>query len=233
MAEAAVTVSDYDSCVTLVEQAPEDAEQAAASWAGAGGGAAAAHCRALALAELGAPVRAAEVLTALAAEAPDLPDATRGTILLQAGELLLGAGRLEAAAAQAREAAAFVPGPEAHELSARIRAERGDWAGTVADLDRAIAETPNGAAPNPALLVLRASAQRRLNRLLAARDDAEQARTLAPGDPAVWLELGSIRAALGQRDGARRAFAEVLRLAPDDPIADAARARIQALEAGG
>jgi len=225
----AADLRDYSACVDLVVRAPEAAEQAALAWADRGGGWGARHCRAMALVALGAERSAAEELVAIGSEAGDLPDPVRADMFEQAGEILLGLGAVEPAAEAVDRALNLAARPSGYELRARLAAERGDWGAALADLDRALAEGQ----PEPGRLILRASAKRRLGRLVAARDDAAWALELAPDDPAGWLEMGSIRAETGDRDGARAAFAEVLRLTPGGSLAEAARLRIQALETGG
>jgi tetratricopeptide (TPR) repeat protein len=213
-----------------VAEAPGEAEAAAARWEAQGGGAAARHCRAMALEALGAERAAAGLLMEIAAEARALPDRARAEMVLQAGELFLRLGALDAAGRAAEEALGLTGrAPGALAFRARLGAERGDWRGALADLDAALEGRPG----DPGLLVLRASAKRRLGRLVAAADDARWARELAPEDPEAWLETGTIRAARGDRPGARAAFLEAIRLAGDGPLARAARLRLQALEAGG
>ena len=85
----AFAVDDYDTCVAMIADDPARAEREAGDWARYGGGASARHCYALALIEVGAPLRAADELMATAAEEADLPDQARVDILVQAGEILI------------------------------------------------------------------------------------------------------------------------------------------------
>lgn len=227
------SVDSYEACLDLVSQNPALAESQAAEWARAGGGAAAGHCRALALMALGADLRAAELLVSIATDDRTLPERVRATLLVDAGELFLGLGRLDAGRAAAARALKLATDPRpALALSARLKAEAGDWQGAVGDLDGALASGP----PDAELLALRASARLKLGDKVAARSDLLWATEIAPDSPAVWLERGALAEAEGDRDAARAAWLKAIELdpdGPDGPAAEAARLRIQTLEAGG
>lgn len=232
-APAAQAVEDYDACVALAGSDPAKAESEAAAWRRAGGGAAAGHCQALALVALGADLRAAQLLVEIATDDRTIPESVRATMLVDAGELFLGQGALEAGQAAAARALRLVPGLRpALALAARLKAEAGDWTGAVTSLDAALAR----GAPDAELLALRASAQIRLGRLVAAKSDLLWATEVDPKAPVVWLERGNLAAAQGQADVARAAWLKAIELDrgnPDPAVADAARLRIQQLEAGG
>ena len=221
-------VEDYDACVALVENNPAGAEVAAGRWAAAGGGSAARHCRALALLAQGAERRAAELLVAIAVEDRTLPGAVRAEMLVDAGEIHLGLGDLDAADAAADRALKLAEDARpALTLSARVKAERGDWQGALDDLDHALAR----GAPEAGILVLRASARIHLGHLVAARADLEWAAELDPDHPALWLEKGALAAATGERAAARAAWLKAIELDRDGPVAAAARLRLQRMEA--
>lgn len=225
----AAAVTDYQTCVTLAGSDPERAEAEAARWAAAGGGSAARHCRALAMLALGADRSAAELLSAIAAEDRTLPAQVRADMLVEAGEIHLGLGDIEAGRAAAARALKLAPDPRpALTLSARLEAEAGNWQGAVAELDRALARGE----PSADILVLRASARRRLGQLVAARADLAWAEELAPDDPALWLERGALEADSGDRDAAREALLKAISLDREGPVAEAARLRLQRMEAG-
>jgi tetratricopeptide (TPR) repeat protein len=223
--------ASYEECLDLVKTNPALAETMAAAWGRAGGGAAAGHCRALALMALGADLRAAQVLVAVATEDRTIPDAVRATLLVDAGELFLGLGQIEAGQAVAQRALTLSPqAPRAAlTLSARLKAETGDWKGAAADLDGALAD----GAPDAELLALRAAARLRLGDRISARGDLAWAEELAPDSPTVWLERGALAEAEGDRNAARAAWLKAIDLDRDGPAGDAARLRIQKLEAGG
>jgi len=230
VAPPAGAVETYEDCLDLVAADPARAEAEAAAWAGAGGGAAAGHCRALALMALGADLRAAKLLTEIAIGDRGLPDEVRAGLLVDAGELYLGLGLLEAGREAASRAIRLAPEPRAAlALSARLKAEAGDWRRAIGDLDGALA----GGAPDAGLLVLRASARLKLGELVAARSDLLWAAELDPALPSLWLELGTLEAAAGAPDAARAAWTKAIALDRDGPVGAAARLRIQRMEAGG
>ena len=228
-ATPAQAVEDYDSCVALVESDPARAAVEARQWVDAGGGSAARHCRALALLAQGAERSAAELLAAIAAEDRTLPGQVRADMLVEAGETYLGLGELAAGRAAAERALKLASNQRpALTLMARLRAEAGDWQGAVADLERALAR----GAPDAGILVLRASARLHLGRRVAARADLEWAEELDPNYPPLWLERGALAAAEGDREAARAAWLKAIALDRDGPVAEAARLRLQRMEAG-
>ena len=206
------------------------AELMASKWRRAGGGAAAGHCQALALQALGADLRAAKLLTEVASDDRTIPDAVRAEMLIDAGELFLQNGVLEAADVAMRRALRLAPDPRAAlTLSARIKAERGDFQGAAGDLDGALA----GGEPDAELLALRASARRRLGQLDKARADLERATGLDAKSATVWLERGALEEAAGDKPAARAALLRAVDLDRDGPVGEAARLRMQLMEAGG
>lgn len=224
----AAAVGDYDACLALAADDPARAEVEAARWVAAGGGSAARHCRALALLGLGAGHRAAELMAGIAAEDRALHDQVRADMLVEAGRIWLGLGALEAGQAAVDRALKLAADPRpALVLSARLKAEAGDWPGAEAALERALAR----GAPDAGILVLRASARLRLGQLVAARADLAWAAELAPDDPALWLETGALEAAGGNRDAARAAWLKAIELDREGPVGAAARLRLQRMEA--
>jgi regulator of sirC expression with transglutaminase-like and TPR domain len=78
--------------------------------------------------------------------------------------------------------------------------------------------------------VLRSSARRAQQNLQGAKGDITQALLLEPENVEALAERGLIRAASGDRAGARKDFLEVLKLAPQGPAAASARREIEKLE---
>lgn len=228
-AAPAWAVESYDACVKMVERDPVTAEIEAGRWTAAGGGAAARHCRALALAAQGAERRAAELMTGIAVEDRTLPDQARAELMVEAGELYLALGDLDAGRAAVKRALKLATDPRpALVLAARLAAEAGDWQGAASDLEHALAR----GAPDAEILVLRAAARLHLGQLVAARADLAWAEELEPENAALWLEKGALAAAEGDRDAARAAWLRAIELDRDGPVAEAARLRLQRMEAG-
>lgn len=229
-ATPALAVEDYDSCVALIDKDPASAETEAGQWVAAGGGTPARHCRALALAAQGADRRAAELLSAIAADDRTLPGQVRAEMLVQAGELYLGLADIAAGRAAANGAMKLATDPRpVLVLSARLDAEAGDWQAAVGDLDRALARGE----PEAEILVLRAAARLHLHQAVAARADLAWAEELAPASPSLWLEKGALAAAEGDRATARAAWLKAIELdEPGGAVAAAARLRLQKMDTG-
>jgi tetratricopeptide (TPR) repeat protein len=220
----------YDDCVALVAANPAQAEVEADRWAQEGGGTPALHCRALALLAQGAGRRAAELMVRIATDDRTLPDEVRSEILIEAGEIFLGLGELDFVRSIAARALLLAREPRAAlTLSARLKAEQGNWLGAANDLDGALARGE----PDAGLLVLRASARRRLGDRVAARADLLWATEIAPDLASAWLERGALEEAGGDRDAARAAWLKAIDLDRDGAVGDAARLRLQRMDAGG
>lgn len=218
----------YDDCVVLVATDPVRAEREAIDWVRSEGGAPARHCQALALLAQGAEARAAALLVEIAATDRALPDTVRGDILVEAGEILLEIGALAEAERAAARGLHLSPGARgALTLAARVKAERGDWKGAIGDLDDALA----AGQPDPEILVLRASAQRRTGARVAARSDLIWAEELAPELPSLWLERGALAEDDGEKDEARGAYLKAIDLDRDGAVGAAARLRLQRMDA--
>jgi len=220
----------YDDCVALAKTDPAKAELEAQRWIRAGGGSAARHCRALALLGLGANSSAARLLVDIAATDRSLPDEVRAQMLVEAGEIFLELDAVAPSRAAVDQALRLAKDKRpAMALSARLKAETGDWSGAVSDLDAALSQGE----PDAELLVLRASARRHLGERRVAGADLQQAEKLAPKLPALWLERGALALESGQPDAARADWVQAIELDRDGPVGEAARLRIQRLEADG
>jgi tetratricopeptide (TPR) repeat protein len=231
---ASATAGPYDDCVALIATDAAQAEVDAYRWEQAGGGAPAQHCRALALLEQGAERRAAELMVKIATDDRTLPDEVRSEMLVEAGEIYLGIGDIGFGQSAASRALLLAREPRAAlALSARLKAAQGDWQGAANDLDGALARGE----PDAELLVLRASARLRLGQRVAARSDLLWATEIAPDMASVWLERGVLEAAGdggdASRDAARAAWLKAIELDRDGVVGEAARLRLQRMEAGG
>ena len=218
----------YDDCIVLVANDPEKAAVEAERWSRADGGAPARHCQALALLAQGAETQAADLMIEIAATERTLPDEVRGTILVEAGEILLDTGALDAANRAASRALSLVQNPRGPlTLSARVKAERDDWQGAVSDLDRALAAGD----PDAEILVLRASAQRQMGAHVAARSDLLWATELDPALPSLWLERGALAEETGAKDEARAAYLKAIDLDREGAVGATAQLRLQRMDA--
>ena len=222
----------YRDCLKLVARDPDQAFDESIAWRGNGGGAAARHCEALALVELGLFGDAAIRLGDLA----DAPDAggpeDRADLLAQAGNAWLLAGSGENAVVALDAALTLTPGdPVLLADRARAHAAAGNYGAADADLSQVLALVPASAD----VLVLRAAARRHTGDHDAAAEDISRALSLAPEDPFALVERGALRLARGDDAGARADWVAVARLVgdvdPDNPYAAALKDARKGLEA--
>lgn len=217
----------YDRCLAQAKADPQAAYATALDWFDKGGGLPARHCAALALLGLSAYDEAAARLEALAAEVPDQRADLRIGLLAQAAQAWLSSGRAERAARLQTLAI------DARPDDAQLRADRAvtrisldDFWAAIDDLDIAIDLAPD----EPEFLLYRASAYRYLGVADLARDDVDRALALDPNSPEAWLERGILDSLAGETSTARRAWIKVLEIGAEGPTADAARARLEALD---
>lgn len=225
--DGAAQAGIYDACLAQARVAPEEAYTAALDWHAAGGGLPARHCAAVALLGLGAHDEAATRLETLATEVPDSRPDLRLGLLAQAAQAWLISGRAQRA--EALQTLAVDARPDDPQLRADRAVSRltlGRYWAAIDDLDIALTLTPE----DPELLLYRASAYRYLEVPDLARDDVDRALALDAGHAAAWLERGILDRMTGDTQAARRAWIKVLELSPDGAVADAARARLEALD---
>lgn len=217
---------DYDICLELAADAPQNALDYAQSWLEESGNKslAAIHCKALALSGLGRDEEAAEALSAVALGMDAAPKPDRAEAYAQAADGWLIAGNLKRARAAIDQALALDPIVDHLMARAGIRAAAKDWAGVRDDTSEVLAEAPT----SPDALALRATAMRNLGEPQVALEDATRAVEIAPHNLNALLERGRSKAALLDMTGARADWKQVVALATDmgrtdDPRAAAAR----------
>lgn len=192
---AASDGSRYTRCTGLVASQPQLAYNQASSWRADGGGAAAMHCQALALLQLGQPHRAAGVLDA-AAQALDALPAAAADLHAQAGNAWLLGGDASRAVARFTWALDRLP-PSAPARSdvlidrARSHAVLEDKPRTLADLSAAHALAPK----NAGILLLRAELYLSLGATATAQADLAAAKLL-PLDADNTILQGKLQARL-------------------------------------
>jgi len=216
----------YDACMTLARDKPEQGFDRAIAWRGLGGGDAAEHCAATALIGLGQYADAAARLEALAARNKKGPRIKAGLLAHAARAWLLG-GKSQRAEGVLTAALKMTP-DDAALLVDRAEAKAGqkNYPGAVDDLTEAIRRDDRRADA----YVFRATAYRFLDNLALAEADAEKALALEPGHVEGRLERGILRRLKGDDAGARQDWLAVLRLSPNAPAADAARANLEAMD---
>lgn len=221
----ALSLPEYRACIAKAVKTPDAALNDAQAWSARGGGAAANLCAALALFTLKDFVGAARRFEA-AAQNPADPADVRAGVLGEAGNswLLARQGRN----AEAVLTAGLRLAPENVELwvdRARARAMLRNWAGADADLTGALAR-----AKRSDIYLLRATTRRALNRMADARKDIDWAIYLDPRNAQAYVERGSLKLIVGDKQGARRDWLQVLLITPNGPAGDEARRRIEDLE---
>lgn len=216
----------YRACIALTYRDPRQAITAAETWAKRGGGPAARHCAAMALLEAKQYVSAAEQLETLAASLPADHYPSPGDLLAQAANVWLLGGRPNLALQAIDLALQYDPDKAAFLVDrGRIRADLGDHAAALVDLDRALALDGH----DDDAAAFRANALRHLGRLEEAVAAAERAVDLNPGNPSARLERGILRQQLGDGAGAVSDWRQIVEEHGGTPAADAAQARLQQL----
>ncbi len=224
----------YKRCLDQVLTDPDAAFDIGLAWRDQGGGAPAKHCIALALIELGHYGEAAVRLETLA-KAPDAGDtALRVQILSQAGNAWLleeQAERAISALTAGIDLAATDPNAPVDATAliydrARAHALIERWPETAADLTVVLERQPR----SPSARVLRATARRHLGDIAAASDDIAAVLHASPEDAAALIERGLQASAQGDKDNARRDWAQAAVAGEGTPLADAARDLIARLD---
>ena len=124
------------------------------------------------------------------------------------------------------------------------RAQDGDWAGALADLDRALSEADQGldvkgqALGDPgfgrvAILVTRGAVKAQLGDLAGAEQDFTRAIELDPGSATAWFNRGTARQRQGNIAGAIADGERYLELAPGSSQAPVVRRELALLRARG
>ncbi|MDA1101758.1 MAG: tetratricopeptide repeat protein [Proteobacteria bacterium] len=214
----------YRACISLTYREPWQAFEAAETWAGVGGGPAARHCAAMALLEAKQYARSAQRLEALAAGLPADHFPSPGDVMAQAANVWLLGDRPNMALQAIELALQYDPDKASYLVDrGRIRAELGDHASALKDLDRALAldDKDDDAA------AFRATALRHLGRLDEAMAAIERAVALNPHNPSARLERGILRYQMGDPAGAQADWLQTAMEHGGTPAADAAQARLQ------
>ncbi|WP_431305278.1 tetratricopeptide repeat protein [Sediminicoccus sp. BL-A-41-H5] len=220
--------ADYDRCLSLLRDDPEEAMRFAQAWDATGGGDGARHCIALALLGLGEPDRAAERLERLGA-ASRAGGLARAAVFGQASQAWMMAGDPNRAFAAVTIALTLAP-QDVELLVDRsvVLASMQRYRESIEDLDSALALEPERAEA----WVLRAAALRHLERVDQAFVAVERALVLTPDNPEALLERGILRQLRGDVTGARNDWQRAIQIAPDSMAADLAAQNIQLNELG-
>jgi len=217
---------EYGACMRLARVSPAEGFETALAWSDGGGGGAAKHCAAVALFSMGQFAEAAVRFEALAEELR-ANISLRADLLAQAGQAWHQAGEIDRAYTTHSLALEAAPGdPNIRIDRAMVLAERGQYEMAIEDLNAALAANASAVQA----LILRASAQRHLDRLDAALADVVRAIELSPNYPEAYLERGNIKRLLNDVEGARQDWLVLLTRFEGTPAADAAQRNLQKLD---
>ncbi len=216
----------YSECMVLAREAPKEALDAAEDWLNVGGGVPAEHCVAVALMGLDQAAEAGRRLEGLAEKALVEPRVKAG-LLAHAGQAWMLADDPERARAAFSMALLLDPhDPDLYVDLARALAGVGDYEAAEKELTKVLRRIPF----HVDALVFRASARRYLDKLDMAAQDVERALNLSPTHLDGLLERGIVRRLTGNDKGARDDWMWILRMAPESPAADAARANLERMD---
>lgn len=219
---------DYDACLALLRDDPEEAMRFAQAWDATGGGEGALHCAALALIALGRPDTGAEQLERLAA-ASRAGGLARAAAYGQASQAWMMAGNPNRAFAAATLALTLSPqDPDLLVDRAVIQAALSRYGDALEDLDRALALEPD----RMEAMVFRAAALRHLDRGAEALTMIDRALQRMPDHAEALLERGILRQLRGDPVGARQDWQRVITVAPDSMAATLAAQNIALSEMG-
>lgn len=219
-------------CDALALHDPDAARSQATRWRIAGGGFAAERCAGLADAAQERWSDAAGRFEAAAHAAELAHDAAVADLWAQAGNAWLAAGQPVKArtALDAALTAGTLKGQSLGEAQldhARALVAAGDLDAARTDLDLALTNAP----ADPLAWLLSATLARRQNDGRRAKLDIAEALKRSPDDASVQLEAGNIAAFNGDETGARAAWGEAARIAPNAPQGQAAVAALRQFDA--
>ncbi len=222
----------YEECITLAIKNPADGLVEAGIWIKENGGYLAVHCLATSLATDFKFTDAAPLFVKAAKGAEAAKDTRSAKFWAQAGNADIAADQpLDALTSlDAALASTGLTNPERGDaLIDKARALVG--AGREKDAGGVLSEARKLAPENSTGFLLSATLARRLGSLVEAQSLITTAAVLSPYEPAIPLEAGNIAAAAGNEAAARRAWEQVLKIAPNSRQAVTARSRLTAMSA--
>ena len=186
---------EYEKCLAGIAKDAHVALDQALAWEMSGGGAAAEHCAALALLEMGQEEEAAMRLEALSRHPGAGYAADRAEILSQAAQAWMMVDRVDEA--QLALTSAIELDPHAYHFvdRAQVHRMRSDLSSAVTDLTRAIALDGDFVEA----YVMRAGVRRQLGDIEGAVQDIDRALKLEPQNVEALLERGRLAEARAGR----------------------------------
>ena len=226
-AQEVLTDADrYHGCIKMSQTNPSRAFDDAIAWRDLGGGAAAEHCAAISLLEMGHYRAGAERLEFLAQEPTDSAH-RRARLLSQSAQGWLLAQDPERAYATLTSAIELSPKDASLYVDrGAVLAEMALFGEAVQDFDQAILLDPG---PVDAYL-FRASANRYQELFDLALEDLEKILDFEPTHLDALLERGIVRRLQGDDAAARKDWMWVLELGPDSEAATYARSNLELMD---
>lgn len=226
----AQNAEQYEACMMLVDQSPDQALESAIEWEKRGGGDAAKHCQALALIGLHRYDDAAMALEHIAQTLPTVKAPLAAQAFAQAAQAWRLAGKDQLALHDMNEGLKLAPGDVDLLIDrANLYGESGMFFDALDDLNAAVDLAPK----RPDIYVFRASTYIDLSELDLAADNLDKALGLAPDYPEALLQRGRLRAVLGEADAARADLMRVLEISPKSPAGEAAQRQLEKLDITG
>ncbi len=218
--------AEYRACMALIDEDAGRAYESGLAWYGLGGGCPARHCVALALLELGQFREAASRLETIAST-QEGDGRLQAELLVQAAHGWRLAGEPRRSISRLTAAMGILP------VSADLLVDRAAAHMDLEAYETALGDLNDALAIEPSHIdarIFRAVAFRYLDRLDAAEADLATALSVDDARADAFLERGIVRQLLGDLDGARTDWLAALAREPEGPVAEAARARLAAMD---
>lgn len=221
--------AEYGACLELARKKPDEAVERAKKWWDAGGNFGPRHCLAIALVNKESYVQAAKLLEDLAEDAKDEIAPLKADLYNQSGQAYFLGGLNDQALAMHDRALRLKPRDVDFLIDRAVTSDEvGRHLDAVDDLNRAIDIAPDRAEA----WLYRANAQRHLNNLDAALQDANRAVSLTGArSPEALLERATIKGLRKDTAGARSDLQAVVKLAPESIQGREAASRLKAMTA--
>jgi tetratricopeptide (TPR) repeat protein len=227
LTDQAAAERKYQACMQQAAASPKAGLKAAMAWEKQDGGDAARHCVAAAYMGLKQYDDAAMELERIAQTMPQVKAPIMAQLFGQAAQAWMQMGKTDRALADIEQGLKLnKKNVDLLVFRAIIRGNQEKYFDALDDLNAAYDLTSDRAS----ILVLRATAYRKLEQPDLARDNVEMALKADPNDPDALLERGTQRAQAGDGDGARQDWLKVIEVAPDSPAAEDARADLADLD---
>ncbi len=216
----------YDACMMLVRQAPEEAFDAGVAWKGLGGGEAAEHCIATALIAMENYKTGAEKLEKLA-DTSRRSKEFKAQLLAQAAQGWFLADQTDRARAVVSTAISLDnTQADFYVDRAQMRAAQNSLRDAVSDLDTALVIDQSHIDGH----IFRASVYRQMEEFDPAWQDVSKALALSPSHPEALLERGMLSRIKGDDENARSDWLDVISQNPNSLTAETARLNLEKLD---